>query len=103
MFAGIFPQTLNQRDVYKRQDQIPKTYGAVSTILEEDLVASRAVMSSSEGKIAASEVTAEELSYLSGVTRSVQTQLSSKQNKITYGTQTPSDGSEGDIYIQYGE
>ncbi len=85
------------------EDQIPKTYGAVSTILEEDLVASRAVMSSSEGKIAASEVTAEELSYLSGVTSSVQTQLSSKQNKITYGTQTPSDGSEGDIYIQYGE
>ena len=27
------------------EDQIPKTYGAVSTILEEDLVASRAVMS----------------------------------------------------------
>jgi len=55
--------------------------GAASTIDTEDLTASRAVVSNSDGKIAVSDVTSTELGYMAGVTSNVQTQLDSKQNK----------------------
>lgn len=101
--SSIIKNYLNNSLIEELEEIIPSTSGAVSTILENNLSSSKAIISDTEGKIAVSSVTAQEISYLSGVTSSVQTQLSSKQNKITYGTQTPSDGSEGDIYIQYGE
>lgn len=57
------------------------------------------------GNIAEAQVSVNELSYLSGITANVQTQLdqleAAKQPKITYGTTSPTGGSNGDIYIQY--
>ena len=66
-----------------------------------NLTINRAMISSSAGDLVVSPVTSQELSYLSGVTSSVQTQLNAKQKKITYGTGNPSGGSDGDVYIQY--
>jgi hypothetical protein len=49
--------------------------GAVSTIKDSNLTASRALISNSSGKVAVSAVTSTELGYLDGVTSNVQTQL----------------------------
>nr|DAM29755.1 MAG TPA: ChiA1-BD-binding domain protein [Caudoviricetes sp.] len=59
-----------------KQDKIT---GAATTIAENDLTASRALVSSSSGKVAVSAVTSTELGYLDGVTSNVQTQLDGKQ------------------------
>lgn len=58
--------------------------GAVSTIKDSNLTASRALISDNNGKIAISDVTSAELSYLDGVTSSIQTQLNAKLDKTTY-------------------
>ena len=55
--------------------------GAATTIDTEDLAASRAIISNTDGKIATSDVTTTELGYMDGVTSNVQTQLDSKQDK----------------------
>ena len=52
--------------------------GAVSTIKDSNLTASRALISNSSGKVAVSAVTSTELGYLDGVTSSIQTQLDGK-------------------------
>lgn len=52
--------------------------GAATTIDTENLTASRALVSSSSGKVAVSAVTATELGYLDGVTSNIQTQLNAK-------------------------
>ena len=54
--------------------------GAATTIDTEDLTASRAVVSNTDGKISVSEVTSAELGYVDGVTSSIQTQLNGKQD-----------------------
>ena len=54
--------------------------GAATTIDTEDLTASRAVVSNTDGKISVSEVTSAELGYVDGVTSSIQTQLDGKQD-----------------------
>lgn len=53
--------------------------GAATTITGSNLTASRALVSNSSGKVAVSDTTATELSYLHGVTSAVQTQLNNKQ------------------------
>ena len=58
-----------------KQDKI---VGGASTITDDNLTASRALVSSASGKVAASDITATELGYLDGVTSNVQTQLDSK-------------------------
>ena len=58
-----------------------KVVGGASTITEDNLTASRAVVSNSSGKVAASTVTSTELGYLDGVTSNVQTQLNKKLEK----------------------
>lgn len=58
--------------------------GAASTVTSNDLTASRVLVSSSSGKIAASSnVTTTELDYLDGVTSAIQTQIDNKQATIT--------------------
>ena len=52
--------------------------GAVSTIKDSNLTASRALISNSSGKVAVSTVTSTELGYLDGVTSAIQTQLNGK-------------------------
>lgn len=51
--------------------------GAISTVVNVDLTPERATISNPAGKIAASNVSSTELSYLSGVTSAVQTQINS--------------------------
>ncbi len=51
------------------------TNGAVSSLLGSNLAASRALVSSGGGKVTASDVTATELGYLSGLTSNIQTKL----------------------------
>lgn len=55
--------------------------GAATTIDTEDLAASRAIISNTDGKIAVSDITTTELGYIDGVTSNVQTQLDNKQGK----------------------
>lgn len=57
--------------------------GGASTIVTSDLTADRALLSSGSGKVAVSATTATELSYVSGVTSAIQTQINSKQATIT--------------------
>ena len=58
--------------------------GAVSTIKDSNLTASRALISDSSGKVAVSAVTSTELGYLEGVTSAIQTQLNGKASS-THG------------------
>ncbi len=51
--------------------------------------ASKVVVTDSNGKITAANVTATELGYLDGVERNIQTQLNDKQAKIQIGDSTP--------------
>lgn len=65
-----------QTALTSKQDTV---VGGASTITEDNLTASRALVSNSSGKVAVSDVTSTELGYLDGVTSNVQTQLDSKQ------------------------
>ena len=67
-----------QTSLTSKQDVI---IGAASTITENNLVADRALISNSSGKVAVSNVTSTELGYLDGVTSNVQTQLNKKLEK----------------------
>ena len=65
--------------------------GAISTVNDTNLTASRALTSSSGGKIEVSAVTATELGHLDGVTSAIQTQIDSKQATITGAATTIDD------------
>ncbi|WP_290942920.1 hypothetical protein [Hyphomonas sp.] len=55
--------------------------GGATTIATSDLTASRALASSSSGKVEVSSVTSTELGYVSGVSSAIQTQLDAKNVK----------------------
>ena len=74
-----------QTALTSKQDVI---VGAASTIAEDNLVADRALISDSSGKVAVSNVTSTELGYLDGVTSNVQTQLDKKLENIPIATST---------------
>ncbi len=56
--------------------------GGATTITTSNLTTSRALVSSTSGKVAVSAVTSTELGYLDGVTSNIQTQLDSKVSGI---------------------
>lgn len=60
------------------QSKQDKIVGGASTITDDNLTVNRALVSDGNGKVAASNVTNTELSYLDGVTSNVQTQLNKK-------------------------
>ncbi|MCM1496707.1 MAG: tail fiber domain-containing protein [Bacteroides sp.] len=66
--------------VNNKQDKIT---GAATSITSNNLTASRALISSSSGKVAVSSTTSTELGYVHGVTSAIQTQINNKQNAIT--------------------
>lgn len=78
-----------QTALTNKQDTV---VGGASTITEDNLTASRALISNSSGKVAVSTVTSTELGYLDGVTSNVQTQLNGKQQKITVNGIIQGDG-----------
>ena len=67
-----------QTALTSKQDTV---VGGASTITENNLTASRALVSNSSGKVVVSTVTSTELGYLDGVTSNVQTQLNKKLEK----------------------
>jgi len=92
--------------------------GAVTTILNDNLTASRALISNTSGKVAVSATTAIELGHVAGVTSAIQTQLNARVNtvngavttaatnqtvvrNITLSTSDPSGGSDGQIWLKY--
>lgn len=66
-----------QEEIVKKQ---PNITGAASTITLNNLTASRALISDSNGKIGVSGTTVTELGYMHGVTSAIQTQLNNKLN-----------------------
>ena len=68
-----------QTALTSKQDTV---IGGASTITEDNLTASRALVSNSAGKVAASTITSTELGYLDGVTSNVQTQLNKKLESV---------------------
>ena len=74
-----------QTALNSKQDTV---VGGASTITEDNLTASRALVSNSSGKVAVSTVTSTELGYLDGVTSNVQTQLDKKLENIPIATST---------------
>lgn len=78
-----------QTALTSKQDTV---VGGASTITENNLTASRALVSNSSGKVAVSSVTLTELGYLDGVTSNVQAQLNGKQPKITVNGIVQGDG-----------
>ena len=78
-----------QTALASKQDTV---VGGASTITEDNLTASRALVSNSSGKVAVSTVTSTELGYLDNVTSNVQTQLNSKQPTITVNGIIKGDG-----------
>jgi len=65
--------------------------GAISSVNDTNLTASRALASDVSGKIVVSDVTSTELGYLDGVTSAIQTQLNAKQATITGAATTIDD------------
>lgn len=63
--------------------------GAVTTITTNNLSASKILVSDSNGKVAVSSVASDKLTHLTNVTSDIQTQINSKQTKLTeVGTAT---------------
>jgi len=71
--------------------RVANVAGAVSTITDLNLTASRAVVSLANGKVGVSAVTATEVGYLDGVSSAIQTQINSKQATITGAATTIDD------------
>jgi hypothetical protein len=69
-----------QTQINNKQNSIT---GAASTILSNDLITNRALLSDGSGKVAVSSVTNTELGYLSGVTSNIQTQLDAAGQTIS--------------------
>ncbi|MGG5825912.1 hypothetical protein [Aeromonas salmonicida] len=66
-------------DLSKKQDTIT---GAASTVVTNNLAASCVVVTDANGKLSSnSNITTTEVSYLDGVTSSIQTQINNKQDK----------------------
>lgn len=57
--------------------------GAASTIKDSNLTANRALISNGSGKVAVSDITSTELSYLDGANSNIQTQLNTLQGYFT--------------------
>ena len=58
--------------------------GAVSTIKDNNLTASRALISNADGKVAVSAITSTELGYLDGVTSNIQSQLNNHKHGLLH-------------------
>ena len=81
-YIGLFDEKediVTKEKLETKQDIIT---GAATTITNDNLTASRTLVSDASGKVAVSPVTSTELGYLDGVTSSVQTQLNKKLETV---------------------
>ena len=58
--------------------------GAVDSVITSNLNGSRALVTNSSGKLAASAITSTELGHLDGITSNIKDQFNAKQNKMSY-------------------
>ena len=80
-YIGLFDEKediVTKEKLETKQDIIT---GAATTITDDNLIASRTLVSDASGKVVVSPVTSTELGYLDGVTSNVQTQLDKKLEK----------------------
>ena len=77
-YIGLFDEKEDIVTKEKLETKQDKITGAVTTITDDNLTASHALVSDANGKVAVSTVTSTELGYLDGVTSNVQTQLDKK-------------------------
>ena len=82
-----------EQQISDKQDGI---IGAATTITDVNLSANKALVSNAQGKVAASAVSASELSYLSGVMSPVQAQIDGKQDELTFDS-APTLGSSSPV------
>ena len=80
-YIGLFDEKEDIVTKEKLETKQDKITGAATTITDDNLTASHALVSDSNGKVAVSDVTSTELGYLDGVTSNVQTQLNKKLEK----------------------
>ena len=86
---GIITAATVKQDGANLNDLISSNVdGAISTVNDTDLTASRALASSGAGKIEVSAVTATELGYLDGVTGAIQTQIDAVESRRNANTVT---------------
>ena len=86
---GIITAATVKQDGANLNDLISSNVdGAISTVNDTDLTASRALASSGSGKIEVSAVTATELGYLDGVTGAIQTQIDAVESRRNANTVT---------------
>ena len=77
-YIGLFDEKEDIVTKEKLETKQDKITGAATTITDDNLTASHALVSDANGKVAVSTVTSTELGYLDGVTSNVQTQLNKK-------------------------
>ena len=80
-YIGLFDEKEDIVTKEKLETKQDKITGAATTITDDNLTASHALVSDANGKVAASTITSTELGYLDGVTSNVQTQLDKKLEK----------------------
>ncbi len=80
-YIGLFDEKEDIVTKEKLETKQDKITGAATTITDDNLTASHALVSDANGKVAVSTVTSTELGYLDGVTSNVQTQLNKKLEK----------------------
>ena len=84
VWGSIYGTLTNQNDLKlaldAKQDLIT---GAATTITDSNLAFNRALASDALGKVVVSTTTSTELSYLSGITSNIQSQIDSKEPTIT--------------------
>ena len=77
--------------------------GAVSGLIDTNLTSSKALASDASGKVTASSVSDTELSFLSGVTSAIQTQLNEKPKWHGELASDPGSPASGDMYYNTGD
>ena len=81
-YIGLFDEKEDIVTKEKLETKQDKITGAATTITDDNLTASHALVSDANGKVAVSDVTSTELGYLDGVTSNVQTQLNKKLESV---------------------
>lgn len=81
-YIGLFDEKEDIVTKEKLETKQDKITGAATTITDDNLTASQALVSDANGKVAVSPVTSTELGYLDGVTSNVQTQLNGKLETV---------------------
>lgn len=71
LFSGNYNDLTNKPSI----PTIPTYNGAVSTVLNQNLTSEKVVVSNASGKIIASNITTEQLSFLEGLTGNIQEQI----------------------------